>query len=440
MQRPNLRDGPPSLRPDSCGRIRIRESRLLPGRVFPYGSQPGGSNAGLIVRIVELTAIHARIPLKRRVRHASHTRSDNDALVIRCRLSDGTVGWGEGLPRAYVTGETIESAWQQFADSDFARTLGGPIEDLGEVSRRLEGFEPAVIAGDHRDCFGNAFRCSVEIAVLDAVCRSLGRPLSDVMASISEADAVRGTHDRVQYSAAITTTAIPKAMIAAGVFRYYGFGFCKLKVGARRGDGFLLRSVRRVVGRNMDLRVDVNEAWSADEVERRVEALRAGRISAVEQPVPHAEVGALRELRPRLGVAVVLDESLCSAGDARRAIGEGLCDVFNLRLSKCGGFLRSARLAVMAHEAGLECQLGCQVGETGILSAAGRHFACAIRRLRYIEGSFDRILVAEPLIREDITFRRGGWARSLTGPGLGITVDEEAIDRVTVRRETRAIG
>jgi muconate cycloisomerase len=383
-------------------------------------------------------ALHARIPLKRRVKHASWERSDNDALLIRCTLDDGTVGWGEGLPRPYVTGETIDSAWEQFAASDYAG-LSGPIVDLRAAVACLRVFEPAPIAGAVRDCFGNAFRCAVELSVLDAVCRRLNQPLSAVTAAVHEAASIQTVHDRVQYSAAITSTSIPKAMLAAAVFRHYGFGFCKLKVGAGRSDGLLLRSVRRVAGRDMDLRVDANEAWTSDDIERHVAHLRPARISAVEQPLPHSEIGALRDLRPRLGVPLVLDESLCTLRDAWRAIDERLCDVFNIRLSKCGGYIRSLQLAAMAHVVGIDIQLGCQVGETGILSAAGRHWACSVQKLRYLEGSFDRILVAEPLIREDITFRRGGWAERLPGPGLGITMDDAAIDRVTIRREVRRL-
>ena len=74
------------------------------------------------------------------------------------------------------------------------------------------------------------------------------------------------------------------------------------------------------------------------------------------------------------------------------------------------------------------------------LSAAGRHFATSIGGLRYVEGSFDRLLVLEPLIKEDITFHRGGWAERLTGPGLGITMDLSAIERVALRRERRTLS
>jgi muconate cycloisomerase len=131
----------------------------------------------------------------------------------------------------------------------------------------------------------------------------------------------------------------------------------------------------------------------------------------------------------------MLDESLCGMVDAERAAAGGLCDLFNLRLSKCGGFIATLRLTQFAARHGLACQLGCQVGETAILSAAGRHFAASVGGLRYLEGSYDRHLVREALGTRDITFGWGGKAPALPGPGLGVTVDPAALARVTVRKE-----
>ncbi|HET6324922.1 MAG TPA: enolase C-terminal domain-like protein, partial [Planctomycetaceae bacterium] len=156
--------------------------------------------------------------------------------------------------------------------------------------------------------------------------------------------------------------------------------------------------------------------------------------------VPHGEVEGLAAIRPRLGVPVMLDESLCSQSDATRAIEHGTCDLFNIRLSKCGGFIPSLRIAAIAKQAGLGYQLGCQVGETGILSAAGRHFATSVGGIRFLEGSFDRLLVAERLTTEDLTFGWGGWAPALSGPGLGITIDRAGLERVTVARENRRVA
>jgi muconate cycloisomerase len=130
----------------------------------------------------------------------------------------------------------------------------------------------------------------------------------------------------------------------------------------------------------------------------------------------------------------MLDESLCGLEDARRAADRGTCDLFNLRLSKCGGFIPSLRLAQFARQRGLGCQLGCQVGETALLSAAGRAFAAGVAGLRYVEGSYDRHLVKEALGTKDLTFRWGGWAPALSEPGLGVQLDGGALERVTVRK------
>src|SRR5205807_6400339 len=185
----------------------------------------------------------------------------------------------------------------------------------------------------------------------------------------------------------------------------------------------------------LDLRVDANEAWTPAEAVERIGALEPFGLCAVEQPVPHADVAALADVRRQVKVPLMLDESLCSMTDAERAVALGTCDLFNLRLSKCGGFIPTLRLAQFARRHGLGYQLGCQVGETAVLSAAGRHFAASVAELRYLEGSYDRHLVGEPLGKADLTFGFGGRAPALPGPGLGVELDPEAIKRVTLRKE-----
>lgn len=404
--------------------------------------------------LTSLTAYHARIPLKRPVKHASHTRQENDTLLIRAELDDGTTGWGEGLPREYVTGETIDSCFETLRAINLS-PLAAKTEAFVQILLALHSLRlPAPTPGG-RDCFGNTVRCALELALFDAGARhdrvSLG-VLLELAACLAVSECAPGNpssvndlltrsaplagRQHVRYSTAITSVKPWKEAAAALAFRLYGFEQCKVKVGVPGQDEpASLRRIRRWAGPKMDLRIDANEAWPPDEVERRVEALRPYGITAVEQPVAHEHVGSLAAIRPRLGVPVMLDESLCSLSDADRAINEGLCDLFNIRLSKCGGFLNSLTLAAKAKAAGLGYQLGCMVGETGILSAAGRHFACAIDGIRYLEGSFDRHLVAEPLTKEDLTFRRGGLAPALNGPGLGITINEPALRRVTIRTE-----
>jgi muconate cycloisomerase len=385
------------------------------------------------MRIVELTAMHAHIPLKRVIRHASHVRSETENVVVRCTLSDRTTGYGEGLPRDYVTGETIESALDLLKRSD----LSSQFESCGDFAAAVamaERLRLSPVEGDDRECMGNAARCAVELAILDAYGKAFGEPLSVVTRMLTpELYKVR---DRIRYSGIIATSKGVRARGVALVMRLFGFRDIKVKVGIPgHNDRRRLRAIRRCVGSMMDIRVDANEAWSPDEAVDRIRALRPARISSVEQPVAHEHLNRLADIRKEVQTPIMLDESLCSMVDARRAFDLQACDAFNLRISKCGGFIPTLRLAEFARQHGLSYQLGCQVGETAILTAAGRHFAGSVTDLRAAEGSYDRHLVKEALGTEDLTFEKGGLAPMLVGSGLGMTVDTEALPRVVARKE-----
>ena len=409
---------------------------------FEYTRRRGRDSS---MRINELTAWHVRIPLKTTVRHASHTRRETDSIIVRCRLADGTLGWGEGLPREYVTGETIETVLAQLEATDLSAQLGGELGDLGAVIEACLQLKLADLSDGGppfpRDCFGHAARCAVELAVLDAATRTAGVPLSTVTACVPQTDPIRESSDRARYSLAFTPTARWKIRFRGWLLRFLGFHQAKVKVGVEGvDDRELLALVRRTVGPRIDLRLDANEAWTCESVVEKMAPLIEFGITSLEQPVAHREVAGLVDVRRELGVPIMLDESLCSLSDARAAIDGDTCDFFNIRLSKCGGILNALQIAALAHRAGLGYQLGCQVGETGILSAAGRHFATSIARIRYLEGSFDRFLVRERLTVEDLTFGRGGYAPALTGAGLGVTVDRSALARVEIARRDWTIS
>ncbi|MBA4067893.1 MAG: dipeptide epimerase [Isosphaera sp.] len=388
------------------------------------------------MRVVELEARHVRIPLKRKVTHASHVRTDTDNVVVRCALSDGSVGYGEGVPRDYVTGETIDFALDLLKRSGLGEQVAADCPDFPAAVHLAERLRLAPVPGDDRLIQGNAARCAVELAVLDAYGRALGEPLTRVTELVAP-DLYR-FRDRVQYSGVIGNPRGWKKRLYPLVYWLAGFAQVKLKVGiAGQDDVKRTKTIRRWLGRRIDLRVDANEAWAPDQAAARIRELEPFGITSVEQPVRHEDVAALADVRTQVKTPVMLDESLCGMVDAERAVKHGWCDLFNLRLSKCGGFIPSLRLAEFARRHGLGYQLGCQVGETAVLSAAGRHFATSVADLRYLEGSYDRHLVWERLSEEDITFRRrGGWAPALVGCGLGVTVDPARVEWVTKRKET----
>jgi len=390
------------------------------------------------MRIHRLTAFQISIALEKPVRHASHERRANETLILRCVMDDGSCGWGEGLPRPYVTGESMDSVWRHLEQTDFSPLRDVTISSASDASLAIDDFRFAAVAADPgiavRECFGNSVRCALELAILDAACLAEEISLGDFILKHPAAINFAKPSAEVFYSGAVTSMTPQGQWISALKMKLFAFRQVKVKVGADGiSDVDLLRRVRRIVGRNVDLRLDANEAWHCDEVATKIAPLMPFLPTSLEQPVSHREVAGLRQIRSEINIPIMLDESLCCREDAERAIAGQWCDSFNIRLSKCGGISRSLELVALARQHDIGYQLGCQVGETGILSAAGRHFACNVPDIRYLEGSFDRFLVRDALSEQDLTFRYGGKGPRLHGHGLSIDVDECRVRELAVR-------
>ena len=189
-------------------------------------------------------------------------------------------------------------------------------------------------------------------------------------------------------------------------------------------------AVRDVVGKDVDIRVDANGAWSGHEAVSALNQLRAFDITAVEQPVAASDLVGMRRVRQETGLSVIADESLVTLDDARNLIREQACDVFNVRVSKCGGLLWSLRIAELGLEAGVKVQVGAQVGETSLLSAADQHLAAHLPEVEYVEGSFGTHLLSEDISRDPVMFGYEARGSLVLGPGLGVVVDDEILERL----------
>ena len=125
------------------------------------------------------------------------------------------------------------------------------------------------------------------------------------------------------------------------------------------------------------------------------------------------------------------DESVLSHNDLEQIAGSGTYSMINIRLSKNGGLLRSLSLDKTAAANNITTQLGCHVGETGILSATGRVAASFMAKPVYVDGSYDEYLLSDNVTEQNLSFRRGGLADIIRGEGVGFTVDETALGRLT---------
>jgi L-Ala-D/L-Glu epimerase len=161
-----------------------------------------------------------------------------------------------------------------------------------------------------------------------------------------------------------------------------------------------------------------------------IERLRRHRVSLVEQPVAADDLDGLARITATCPELIAVDESLRTVAEAQGLVDAKACDAFNIRVSKCGGLRASMRIAEIAADAGLTVVVGAQVGESGLLSAAGRHLAGCVAP-RYLEGSAGRLLLREDITRERVLPGRGGRARPHAGAGLGVTVRPDVLARHT---------
>jgi muconate cycloisomerase len=377
------------------------------------------------MRLVAATIYALRIPFVESFRHSTSERRWSDSVIVRVRDEIGTEGFGEGAPRPYVTGETVETTLEHLAGElwpSVAEREVPPANDLEELEAFLPEIHVAEAIAPH------ASRAALELAVVDCALRRAGRPMATLLPP---------RRTRVTYGGVIAAGPIDRVVRDARRMLTIGLRDVKLKVGFEDDVG-RVTAARATLGPDASLRLDANGAWT---FERAVEVLNAVahlRIAAVEQPLPRGPVEELARLRRATPIPVMVDESLVNEKDAEALIGARASDFFNVRVSKCGGLARSLKIASAASAAGLGVSIGSQVGETAVLSAAGRHLAAALPEIAFVEGSFGTLLLAEDVSAESVRFGYRGEAPILSGPGLGIRVVEERLRRraVAVREVT----
>lgn len=369
------------------------------------------------MKIVSVEVFKVRLPFRFAFGHSLASRSSSDNLIVAVRLEDGTRGWGESIPREYVTGETIDGAAATIRDLYAPRLIGADVSRFAAASAALaELFDDL---GLRRRPLGASF-CAIELAVLDACAKANRARLLDAF-GLPAAPSAR-------YGGVVPFGGMKALIAILAFYRLYGFGTVKIKVGGIFDDDLArLRLARRILGSAVTIRVDANCAWDAEQTIRFAELARPLAIASIEQPVPADDLAGLRRLVESIPEEIVVDESLCTVEQAELLAASRACTGFNIRISKVGGLIQSMRMAAIARAHGIACHMGAQVGESGILSAAGRVFSLTTPGLSNCEGSDNAFLLARDLTRENTTVAPGGRVAPLPGHGLGVSVDERVL-------------
>jgi L-alanine-DL-glutamate epimerase-like enolase superfamily enzyme len=389
--------------------------------------------------VTQLDLFAVDLPFKVAVRHAAATRTTSESLFLRVRLDNGAEGWGESLPRAYVSGEGREQAFALLRDTILPALAGHSFRSLSEAVSYLEKCDgKAPPEWVRPEVPQTSAWCSVDLALLDAFGKAAGEPAGPAVTD-GQAPAATGV-ERYRYSGVVSAGhGWPYAKSLLKI-RAFGFRQVKLKL-EREGPVRAARTARRLLGRRVDLRVDANMAWDVEQALEVMGELRAVGIRSFEQPIASSDLAGLARLVAESSAHIMVDEGLTDRDSLQRFILQRACTGVNVRISKCGGLVAADARCREALAAGLLLQVGCQVGESSLLSAAHLRLLSALAPLtpgvRYAEGCFGRHLLREDPVSPLVQFRYGGRPPPRPGgAGLGVRVDLAALQRYVVDQAT----
>ena len=360
------------------------------------------------------------LPLRLPFKHSAATRDQSESLFLRCVLDDGTAGWGESLPRTYVTDENRDDAFDVLAGTILPALVGTKFDALADVEAFLadcDGRAPSsALAAPH-----TAAWCGVYLALLDAFSRGSGTPpLHTEPMTFPPA---------LRYSGVISAETGWKRALLLAAHRLFRFRAIKLKVGPTT-DARDIQLVRRWLGDAVDLRVDANMAFTVEQALAKLPELARAGVRSFEQPLAADDLDGMAHLVATTGLDVMADESFSTRESLARLVVLRAATAVNARISKCGGLVATLARCREALALGLVVQIGCQVGESSLLSAAQLRLAAAVGNVRYLEGCFGTLLLAEDPGRPVLRFGRGGRPPAMpSGPGFGIEIDRAIVAR-----------
>ncbi len=351
------------------------------------------------------------------VRHASAVRAATENIIVRVQTASGAVGVGEGCPRQYVTGETVESA----------RTfLRGAAPGAAAAAGTVDGLRSWMT--EHRESIdaNPAAFCALELALLDALA-------AEQRVSVERLLGYPDLSGTFRYTAVIGDSG--RWVFAVLLQRYllrdvHDFKL-KLSGDLDRDRQKLARLRRR--GSTVRVRVDANNLWS--DAEKCIEHLSRldYRFTAIEEPLAANDLDGFARIAAALDTPIVLDESGLRGEQLARLPGPADRWILNCRVSKMGGLLRSLATVEAARALGIGVIVGAHVGETSILTRAALTVAAdAGDALVAQEGAFGTTLLRRDLVSPVLMFGRRAELDIATmldpaAPGLGLLADESAL-------------
>ena len=341
-------------------------------------------------------------------------------IVVEVTADQGRVkGYGEAVPVEFVTGETPESVMKDVT----SYVSGGSFpQHLTDVFQIWDFVERLPDGREH-----NAALCAIEMALLDALGKEQRRSVLDYLPQ-------QWATPCIHYGASITLGDRGRIEQLCRMIQSIGMRHLRIKMGSDfEQNKTALETVWEVFGPDCEKRVDPNGVWDFDLAMRHLPLLTKYRVRIIEEPMPRTSRGfeEFAEAVHARGLTMMGCESAPTLQEVKAIIEEGHYRMFNVKLCRSGGFHRTLQIIDHLRKEKIPFQIGCTLGEAGLLSAAGRALGLVCSDAVTYDGSYDRFMLKENITEEDVTFGAGGKAGPLGGYGLGVTVKSEKLSRLS---------
>lgn len=373
-----------------------------------------GAAAHSPLPIRRVDAIPVALPLKSPMKMSGITIATAENVLVRIEAADGRVGWGEAASAPTMTGDTLGGLVAAVRDHLAPMLVGQNAFD-----------RPALIRALRRALIGNTgAHSAVEMALLDLAGRAGNTRLVDAVAPKPLRTAVKPMW--------LLGNATPEQDIEeARAKAREGFHLLKLKIGVKplADEIAAAIAVREALGRKMPLCADANGGLTLANARRYIERTRAAKLAFIEQPLPHDDLAGLKTLA-KLRLPIGIDEGIHSLSDVAGNARAGAAGV-SLKLIKLGGFTTAYEAAKLCRRLRLKINVAAKIAESSIATAAAVHLACVVPNVDW-GVSLTHFYLAEDIVRQPLAIRDGAVALP-AGSGLGIEVDEAAVERFRVK-------
>lgn len=366
-----------------------------------------------MVKIERIELFPMRYPMKGYFKFftGAHGGDGRAAVLIKMTASDGTVGWGQSVPIAKWSYETLETATIALRDYYVPALIGHDPSDIAGAHKIMDrAIAPGFSTGMP------ITRAGIDIALHDLTGKLNGQSLAQMWGKESSA--------RIKLSWTVNVKSlddIDRVMKEGSDLGYRNFN---IKVGP--DPVFDVELAKRVRANAPDgfLWADANGGYEVAKALEAAPKLADVGVDILEAPLRPNRISGYQALKKQGALPILMDEGVVSPTDLEEFIKLGMLDGIASKPSRCGGLTSNKRQIELCMEHGL-MWVGSGLTDPDISLAAtlGLYGAFGLKKPAALNG--DQFLNGD-VLKTPIKIK-DGYAHVPTGNGLGIDVDEEKV-------------